>query len=130
MPKMGELYRVVNREREEELKKRYAEDSTYYSLFIEDESGDEEATILLTDKEVNKLSRVVLPELFTCRMVLGRCYTIMIGKRVTQLLRIKNELGDEYTVQITERILNKGLSRAKAHEKSLPKKGWLQDIMD
>lgn len=130
MPKMGELYRVVNKERTEDLKNRYPEDSTYFSLFIEDESGDEEETILLTDVEVNKLSRVVLPELFTGRMVLGRCYTIMIGKRLSRLIRIKNERGDEYTVQVSDKVLAKGERRAAAHPKSLPKKSWLQDMTD
>jgi hypothetical protein len=130
MPKMGELYRVVNEERKENLKKRYAEDSTYFSLFIEDESGEGEVTLLLTDKEVAKLSRVALPEIMYSHMVLGRCYTIMTGKRVSQLVRIKGETGDEYTVQMSQRLILKCIARAKAHEKSTPKKTWLQDMMD
>lgn len=130
MPKMGELYRVVNKEREENLKKRYAEDSTYFSLFIEDESGNGEETLLLTDKEVSKLSRVALPEIMYSHMVLGRCYTVMIGKRVSQLMRIKDEAGEEHTVQLSQRLILKCIKRAKAHEKSTPKKTWLQDMMD
>lgn len=130
MPKMGELYRVVNKERQEDLKKRYSEDSTYFSLFIEDETGDDEQTILLTDKEVDKLSRVRLPEVLVNDMVLGRCYTVVIGKRVSQFIRLKKEDGSEFVAQLSQRLVTKCLNRAKAHEQSVPKKTWLQDMMD
>ena len=130
MPKMGDLYRVVNKEREEDLKKRYSEDSTYYSLYIEDESGDGEETMLMTDKEVEGLSIVALPEVFTSHMVMGRCYTVLIGKRVSQFIRIKKEDSSEVTVQMSERLILKCIKRAKAHDKSVPKKSWIQDMMD
>lgn len=130
MPKMGELYRVVNKEREANLKNHYSEDSTYYSLFIEDESGKGEKTILLTDKEVDGLSIVALPEIFTSHMVLGRAYTMLVGKRVSQLIRLKREDGTEFTAQLSKRLILKCINRANKHPESLPKKGWLQDLMD
>lgn len=130
MPKMGELYKVANKEREENNKQRCSEDTFYYSLFIEDMSGDVERTILLTDKEVAKLSPVYLPEQFEKQLVLGRVYTLRTGKKEFNIVRLKGLQGAEDVVSMPSRLIAKALDRAAKHPETTPKKTWLQDMLD
>ena len=130
MPKMGEIYRVVNKERQAEYKKRFSEDSTYFSIFIENEHGDEETTLLLTDKELSTLRVAHFPVAMTENLVLGRVYTVIVDNKVIYIIKLLKEDNTEYIVQVKQRLIVKARERANKHPETTPKKGWLQDIMD
>ena len=130
MASMGEFFKVANVERKEDPKGRRSEDEFYYSIYVEDMDGGNERTLFLTDKEVLKLSVVAIPVLFTARMVLGRLYPVMIGKRVSNFIRVRNEADEEITLQVSNRQLEVFRKRCETHPKSEIKKGWLKDILD
>ena len=130
MPRMGEIYRVINKERENNSKKRFREDVNYFSIFVEDETGKNESTILLTDKELSSLRVAQFPENIFKELVLGRFYTIIVNNRIIRIIKLKKEDNTEYIVQMSNKLIKKAHYRADKHPESAPKKGWLQDLID
>lgn len=132
MPKMGEVCRVINKERQENYKKRFGEDSTYFSIYIEDDTGDKEDTILLTDKEFFSLRRIQVSPTLKKDMVNGRLYNLIIGKRTVTFVKLYNEgqASEPYVVQIKSKLIEKAIKRGNNHPNTTPKKSWLQDALD
>jgi hypothetical protein len=128
--KLGQLIRVRNVERSKDLKNHRAESIEYVSLQIEDEDSNNERCILFTHIEHTDMESVGLPEVLTEKMVYGRLYPCIIGKRSTFFCKVKHWDGRTRILRISKTQLTKMDKRAKAHPDSCTKKSLLTDMMD
>ena len=103
-------------------------DTNYYGVYIESINGKHERCMVLTEKELERTSRIVSKDL-NDDIVLGRMYNATI--RGTEGYIIKMSLDkEEFIVCITSAKLKVWLSRAYKNPQYIPKKSKLADMLD
>ena len=108
------------------IDKKPTENKQYVAIWVEDFNGGNERCILLTQKELARLSRVGICDLKD-EMKRGRLYRV--GYRGSYFIKVK--IGDEDTVvRISKVTLKRAEERAEVNEEDIPKMGILIDLFD
>jgi len=103
-------------------------DTNYYGVYIESINGKHERCIVLTEKELERTSRIVSKDLNKA-IVLGRMYNAIL--RGTEGYIIKVALDKkEFIIYITSAKLQVWLSRAYKNPQYIPAKSKIADIID
>lgn len=103
-------------------------DTNYYGVYIESINGKHERCIVLTEKELERTSKIISRDL-NSDIVLGRMYNAII--RIAEGYIIKMSLDKkEFIVCITPAKLKVWLSRAYKNPQYIPKKSKLADMLD
>lgn len=107
-----------------------AADEKYYAIWIEDFDGGNERCLLLTDREIVKLS-LVSPCDIADKMKNGRLYVINVGHGATNLVKLTNMSNqDGFVVTLRNSALIVGEERAKKNPEDVPQKGFFTDLLD
>ena len=119
---LGQLIRVTN------LNKRAQENEIYVSLQVEDEDGENERCILFTEIETSDMEKISAS--FLSSLVFGRIYKCIIGRRQTNIVKVKNYTGEIRYFRLSNSQLKKAERRAARNLEDLTKKSVLTDLFD
>ena len=82
--KLGNVVRVANQE------KKVHENEQYIAIQIQNEDGNDERCILLTETEFSDMQKITF-EFAKNKMIAGRLYNAIIDKKQTFLVKINNK---------------------------------------
>ena len=121
--KLGNVVRVANQE------KKVHENEQYIAIQIQNEDGNDERCILLTETEFSDMQKITF-EFAKNKMIAGRLYNAIIDKKQTFLVKINNGQGNEYIYRLSKTLLNIAQERAGRNPEDLTKKNWFDDLKD
>ena len=119
---LGQLIRVIN------LNKHAKENAIYVSLQVEDEDGKNERCLLFTEIETSDMEKISAS--FLSSLVFGRIYKCIIGRRQTNIVKVKNYTGEIRYFRLSNSQLKKAERRAARNLEDLTKKSALTDLFD
>lgn len=121
--KLGNVVRVANQE------KKIHENEQYIAIQIQNEDGNNERCILLTEIEFSDMQKITF-EFAKNKMIAGRLYNAIIDKKQIFLVKINNGQGNEYIYRLSKTLLNTAQERAGRNPEDLTKKSWFIDLKD
>lgn len=119
---LGQLIRVKN------LCQEQNQNDVYVSLQIQDENGENERCILFTEIECADMQKIYSSILQ--KMVYGRLYKFLIGKRYTNVVKVKNYNNQDKYFRISNTQLKKAEKRAQKNKQDLTRKSFFTDLID
>lgn len=120
---LGQLIRVKN------LAKRPTENDVYVSLQVEDEDGENERCILLSEQEAADMEKINADILIKA-LVPGRFYKFTINRHRTNVIKVKNFMGSEVILRMSDSQLARAERRAQRNKEDLTKKGFFTNLFD
>lgn len=121
--RLGAVIKVKNSE------EGATQNKVYYAIQVEDQNGNNECCMLLTEKEYNKLSCINPTEKLLKEFTPGRIYPITHGKRNSNWIRLIDD-NLEFLVQMSDKLIIHAISRGDKHPKSTTKKSFMEDLLD
>ena len=121
--KLGVVIKVKNSE------EGATQNKVYHAIQVEDQNGDNECCMLLTEKEYNKLSCINPPEKLLKEFTPGRIYPITQGKRHSNWIRLIDD-NLEFLAQMSDKLIIHAISRGDKHPDSITKKSFMEDLLD
>lgn len=121
--KLGNVVRVANQE------KKIHENEQYIAIQIQNEDGNDERCILLTEIEFSDMQKITF-EFAKNKMIAGRLYSAIIDKKQIFLVKIDNGQGNEYIYRLPKTLLNTAQERAGRNPEDLTKKSWFFNLKD
>ena len=119
---LGQLIRVKN------LNKLPTANQIYIALHVQDEDGENQRCLLMTEIECSDMQKVYSK--FFDKMIYGRLYDFLINKKHTFVVRVKNYNGQDRFFRISKTQLFKFQKRAQKNLQDLPKKSYFTDLLD
>ena len=119
---LGQLIKVNN------LKKKNNENNIYVTLQVQDENGKNERCLLFTQIEISDMETIRAS--FLDKLVQGRIYQCLIGKRPTNIIKVCNYYGETKYLRLSNTQLLKAEKRAQRNKEDLTKKSFITNLMD
>ncbi len=101
---------------------------TYICIQVEEETGDEEYAILVTDEELSKTKRYVAKD--TVNMIPGRIYTKFILGENFYCVKLNDKKGGTFVAAFPIRDWVVYFKRAISHPNTCTKKSLMTDLLD
>lgn len=120
--KLGQLIRVTN------LNRKSLENELYVSLQVEDEDGNNERCILFTEIELSDMQKI--SGNFLTSLKDGKIYKCKIGNRDTNIIRVKNYIGMDLFLRVSNSQLRKAEKRAERNKEDLTEKSIWTNMFD
>ena len=117
----GKLVKIGNEN------KKAVESDSYYALWVEDAWDDNERCLLFSQSDINKIKDVIYCD-FIHQMDLGKLYRL--GNAGSYFIKILDLEKAEKVVRLNSTVLNNGINRAEKQPEDVPKKGFIQDLLD
>lgn len=117
--KNGQLLLVGNKEKVKNAK------TLYYAIWVENIDGKNETCLFFTQTEMATLQPIDID--FLEEMVPGRIYKC--GAKNSNVIKIVNG-SSEFAIRLTKTLFNKALYRARKNEEDIPKKTFINDLLD
>lgn len=118
---LGQLIRVKN------LKKRLHENEIYVSLQVKYEDKTERC-ILFTEIEISDMEKISGE--FLKLLDYGYIYKCVLGKRETNIIRVKNFNGEDKFLRVSNTQLRKAERRAELNAEDLTEKSFFTNLFD
>lgn len=119
---LGTLIKVQNKNR------RKFQNQHYVALQVEDLSGQKQFCILFTQIQLADMQKIQA-QWMQKELIFGRIYPIVINRRQTNLIKIKND-NIVHILRVSNTQLNKAEKRAAKNPQDLTKKSLLTDLFD
>lgn len=103
--------------------------NVYYALKTENEKGNDEKWLLLTENEISSRTRLDMGEASKSWKV-GRIYPHNVGKKKGFAMKVELLDGTEQVLLFGESWFRTGLARANRNPEDVPKVSWLEDLKD
>ena len=120
--KLGQLIRVKN------LKKRLHENEIYVSLQVKNEDGCDERCLLFTEIEISDMEKISGE--FLKLLKDGFIYKCVLGKRETNIIRVKNYEGEDKFLRVSKTQLKRAERRAELNKEDLTEKSFFTNLFD
>lgn len=118
---LGQLIRVKN------LKKRLHENEIYVSLQVKYKDKTERC-ILFTEIEISDMEKISGE--FLKLLDYGYIYKCVLGKRETNIIRVKNFSGEDKFLRVSNTQLRKAEKRAELNAEDLTEKSFFTNLFD
>ncbi len=99
---------------------------SYILTYFEDKDGKNERPVLITESELKRTSRIVIPG----PLILGRLYPIRIYNRDGFAVNVRTINKQTETLFLTSTKIGHWENRAKKNPEDIPTKHWLINLLD
>lgn len=119
---LGQLIRVKN------LNRRLHENEIYVSLQVKNEDKSGERCILFTETEISDMEKI--SGKFLELLQYGYVYKCVLGKRETNIIRVKNAAGEDKFLRVSNSQLKRAEKRAELNKEDLTEKSFFSNLFD
>ena len=117
----GKLVKMENKN------KKAVESEFYYALWVENKFDQNEMCLLFSESDLKKIKDVKHCD-FVSDMDLGKLYRM--GNAKSYFIKLVGLDKTEKVVRLNSTVMENGVTRAKKNPEDVPKKGFLQDLLD